>query len=185
MLPLVIFALFILPLTAFAQAPCLETWVSRHPGQTPLMQWDPPPAWTNQDPLEPGQGSCEVGVSLFDQVWRGPASRSWLINVSVYRAAINAKTFFIYVSSDSSAAGILALDLSNAFGFSDRCAWSADHTLNLKNIPGFQFNPDLPYYLRMVVPSNSHVVCALRFCPDEAIGTERISWGKIKEIYRE
>ncbi|MFH1367043.1 MAG: hypothetical protein ABIH38_03580 [Patescibacteria group bacterium] len=181
---LAILALFILPLMVSAQSPCLETWVSRHPGETPLMQWSPAPAWTNQAPLEIGATTCQEGVSLFDQVWRGPDSASWIINVYVYRAALNSGSFYIYVTADSSAAGVLALDLSNAFGFSDRCKWSSGHSLNLKNVPEFQFDPEHPYYLRVVIASNSHAVCALRFCADETIGVEPTSWGIIKGIYR-
>lgn len=139
----IIFVLFILLPATFGQTPnCQETLVSQYPGQTSFMQWSPPPVYSNQYPLEIGSTSCEEGVSQFDQVWRGLASRSWLIDVCVYRAALNSGSFFIYVSSDSSAAGFPALDLNSAFGFSDRCKWSTGHIINLENIRGFQFNPD-------------------------------------------
>jgi len=173
---------------AWAQSPCVETWGYLDEGQTPLCKWNPPPCYPPQDnveraPHELSQCGCEVGFSDFDQVWRGPISDSWILQIQIYRACGGGGPLYFYISSDSTAAGTLVLDLTEYNDFSSYCHFSSPWEINLKEVPGFTFVPRKAYYIRVVCGKNSHAICAMRFCANEEIGTEESTWGEIKSFY--
>lgn len=180
-----LFALFLLlPTFALGQSsPCVETHVGYYV-QTPCYLWDTPPCYTVENPVESGGTGCALGVCHFEQVWQGPVSLSWILNIQIYRTAANYGLLKFYICSNPTESGALALDLTSQSGLWGLCAWSSSFIINLNSLEGFEFKPGESYYIRVLSGSNSHLIHAMRFCANEEVGTENSSWGAVKTIYR-